>query len=442
MSTEVKPAAKSTALAPSWDKPTTKSGLEALAPMVKAQLERGLPAFMQGQGDRLLRCLLTETQKTPALMDCTPISLFAACIQAGQLGLTIGGPTGEAYLLPFNNRKSGVKEATLVPGYKGYVQLAYRSGKIRRLSPGVVRMGDDFGFERGTAQWLKHVPKRDNPGKVVHYYVVVELVNSGTDFEEFSFEDAIKFRDRYATTKNYKSGPWYAMDQDGEPTDDFHGMALKTLIRRLSKRLPLSAEMVTAGGLEDQDVAGVPQNLGAMMLPEYIPVAPTATQRLEEKVNGKPTAESEKPTPAAEDGDREPESVAEPPKSPPPPAKPAKKAAPAARETPEKPQDAPQKADPPPAPPVAPKTEKAPPRVKSAVELAIEQYEAAGGDVAAWLMDMSYDSVATLLEDASDLRKKRLVDSLQTKTKALAEKKGLFTSEGGVEPEEMEAIRR
>lgn len=427
MSTEQKPAVKSTALQPSWDKPTTKSGLEALAPMVKAQLERGLPAFMAGQGDRLIRCLLTEAQKTPALMDCTPISLFAACIQAGQLGLTIGGPTGEAYLLPFNNKHKGVKEATLVPGYRGYVQLAYRSGKIRRFSPGVVREGDEFGFERGTAQWLKHVPKRDNPRKVIHYFVVVELVNSGTDFEEYSFEDAIKFRDRYATTKNYKSGPWYSLDQDDQPTDDFNGMALKTLIRRLAKRLPLSAELVTAGGLDDQDVADVPQNLGGMMLPEYIPAPPTGVQKLEEKVSGKPT-----PTPI--EGEVEPEAPAEPASPPPTPQKPAKAAKTApAKDPPAKAPESTEKADPPPAPPPAPKAEKQPARPKSAIALALEAYEDAGGDPKAWLEDMDYGSLAVLEEEATEKRKERLVERIKGQTAALKSRQQSFATEGGRE---------
>lgn len=271
MSTATKPPTTKTAPAADkaqplpkadWNKPTNKNGLESLAPLALKQLERGLPRFLMGSGDRLIRSMITECQKTPALFDCTPVSLFGCVIQAGQLGLTIGGPLGEAYMLPFNNSRKGAKEAQLVVGYKGYIQLAHRSEKLRRITPRVVREGDAFQVRYGTEQDIRHVPVRNNQGRITDYYVSIELTTGGVDFETFTVEEAIQHRDRFATSRNWKNGPWYDMAGGG-----FDGMALKSLVRKLAKRMPLSVDMSTAAALDEMADFDVPQQLAAEVLP-------------------------------------------------------------------------------------------------------------------------------------------------------------------------------
>lgn len=258
-----------------WMKPTNKAGLDALAPLVSKELERALPGFLRGQADRLIRCLITETQKNPALMDCTPASLFGCCIQAGQLGLTIGGPLGHAYLIPFGNTKKGNREAQLIVGYKGFVDLAHRSDKVRRITPRVVREGDAFEVRLGVSQDIRHTPVRNNFGKPTDYYVVIELANGGTDFETFTFDEAIRHRDRYSTTRTAPDyvrakSPWYEVSDDGVAGPGFDAMALKTLVRKLAKRLPLSVEMSTAAELDEQIDRGEPQMIAAAVMPELL----------------------------------------------------------------------------------------------------------------------------------------------------------------------------
>lgn len=266
--TKPKPGNKPAVVA--WDKPTNKAGLESLiGPAVVEAFNRGLPKFLAGGGERLIRCMISECQTNPALLDCTPASLFGAAMRAAQLGLVIGGPTGEAYLTPFNNSKKGVREAQLIIGYKGLVKLAYRSGEIRRITPVTVRDGDEFSYTRGMNQDLRHVPQRGKNGRAAtDYYVIVELVNGGKDFETYTHEDAIEHRNRYALSKGF--GPWFDMKNGG-----FEEMACKTLIRRLSKRLPLSAEMADAVRLDDAADAGESQSLAlyAAQLPGLSPAA-------------------------------------------------------------------------------------------------------------------------------------------------------------------------
>jgi recombination protein RecT len=317
--TAERPAATKPAAAPGtlakpdprrWMIPTNKAGLDQLAPLVTNEIARGLPGFMRGNAERLIRAMITETTKNPALLECTPASLFGGVIQAAQLGLTIGATLGEAYLIPFNNTKLGCKEATLIVGYRGFIQLAHRSQQLRRLTPGIVRQGDAFTFTRGLTQNLSHEPRRNNREPVTDYYVCVELVNGGRDFETFTYEDAIEWRDRFSTTRNAPQfvrdkSPWYDMNHG------FHQQACKTLIRKIAKRLPLSPELTIAAALEDAAEAGIPQVLTANLIEvmDNEPIEPVQSKaeelqgRLDKtKRPGKPdTSTSPPPPPAAED---------------------------------------------------------------------------------------------------------------------------------------------
>jgi len=296
-----------------WMVPTNKAGLDQLAPLVTNEIARGLPGFMRGNAERLIRAMITETTKNPTLLECTPASLFGGVIQAAQLGLTIGATLGEAYLIPFNNTKLGCKEATLIVGYRGFIQLAHRSQQLRRLTPGIVHAGDAFTFTLGSSQVLTHEPRRNNREPVTDYYVCIELVNGGRDFETFTYEDAIEWRDRFSTTRNAPQyvrdkSPWYDM-QHG-----FHQQACKTLIRKIAKRLPLSPELTIAAALEDAAEAGVPQVLTANLIEvmDNEPIegpAPSKAEELKERLDknkpqGRGRASSPPPPPpAAEDAD-------------------------------------------------------------------------------------------------------------------------------------------
>lgn len=284
-----------------WQRPTNKGGLEGLMPLVKLQMEKGLPAFMKGQSDRLLRCLITECSKSADLLACTPLSLFAACIQAGQLGLTIGGPMGEAYVLPFvkggKKNAEGIAHAALVVGYKGFKELAFRTNQIRRISADVVRENDEFDFLKGTTEFLRHKPHPDW-SKVKGYYCVVEFANGGTTFHYMNRKQIFDFRDQFAMAKS-DSTPWGAVNpENGEPRHQFNEMAMKTCFRHLSKWIPQSPELALAAELDEQAERGVqmitPGALGIVIDGATIPAeedaAPTtprtAAEALKERMAG------------------------------------------------------------------------------------------------------------------------------------------------------------
>lgn len=231
-------------------KPTT---IQGFLETYKGEIARALPKHMTA--DRMARIALTEFRKTPALMNCEPATLFGAVIQCAQLGLEPGGALGHAYLLPFENRKKGTTEVQFIIGYRGMIDLARRSGQIVSLEAHAVYEGDAFECKLGLNSDLTHVPDWNNANRVQDdklrfVYAVAKLKDGGTQFEVMSRAevDAIRGRSKAA---NY--GPWQT---------DYAAMALKTVIRRLFKYLPVSIEIAQAVTLDEKAEADVSQENG------------------------------------------------------------------------------------------------------------------------------------------------------------------------------------
>lgn len=238
-----------------WNKPTDKNGLEKLGGMIADQLMKSLPGFLQKQGkqnaDRMIRALILQAQKTPKLMECSPMSLFGACIEAARLGLEIGGSLGHAYLIPFKG------SAQLIIGYKGFNDLAWRSNKVVGVQVGKHCLKDSFEYELGTESFLRHKPADGDRGQVLKYYVTI-TTTTGKNFDLMTVKELLDFRARYALSKG--SGPWFeaAFDDAGVfiPQNGFDWMAWKTIFRRMCKFLPLSPELQTAISLDEASERG------------------------------------------------------------------------------------------------------------------------------------------------------------------------------------------
>lgn len=223
----------------------TKSKVENIRGLLeksRKQMEMALPRHLSA--DRLMRVAMTSVQKTPQLLECTPHSLIGAVMQAAQLGLEPDGLLGQAYLVPYKNT------VTLIPGYKGLLQLARRSGEISTIMAHVVHEADTFDFCYGLEPQLRHVPSSDdNPGPVIAVYAVARLKDGGTQFEVMWRRQVEEIRKR---SKAGNSGPWVT---------DWDEMAKKTALRRLCKLLPASIELQAAVSLDERAEAGIPQDL-------------------------------------------------------------------------------------------------------------------------------------------------------------------------------------
>lgn len=214
----------------------------------RSAIERALPRHMNA--DRLLRIALTEVRKNPDLGTCEPMSFIGAVVQAAQLGLEPGSALGHAYLVPYNNKRSGRKEVQMIPGYRGFIDLARRSGQIVSITAKGVYDCDAFAYSFGLTEKLEHTPAsiRSKNATLIACYAIARLKDGGHQFEVMSREEIEAVRRR---SKSADSGPW---------ATDFEEMARKTVIRRLFKYLPVSVEIQKAVTLDEQAGLGIAQD--------------------------------------------------------------------------------------------------------------------------------------------------------------------------------------
>jgi recombination protein RecT len=236
--------------------PVSVQALRQLADQVLPQIVAALPAALKPAADRFARCLITEFQRNEQLANCTGLSLLGCAVQAAQLGLEIGGPLGQAYLVPYRNQKKGVREAQFQIGYRGFIALAHRTEKVQLFAAHSVRENDEFDLTLGTEPRVHHKPARADRGQIVGVYAVLRTTNGGRDFEYMSLTEITEHRARYSKQRGDGPSPWDSA---------FEEMAKKTPIRRISKRVPLSVEMTRAAVLSEYDDEGIAQDLGALV---------------------------------------------------------------------------------------------------------------------------------------------------------------------------------
>lgn len=209
-------------------------GVSATLVRYSRNIEQSLPkeAAKKIAPDRAIRLVMNEARRMPQLLECDPMSIVGAMLTASALGLEIGSHLGQAYLIPFKGA------ATFVPGYKGLIALAYRSGQIASLAAHVVYQGDEFEVELGSLPSIRHVPKlSDSAGSAVYYYAIAQLTGGGTVFDRpLTIADARRTKEASPGGRK-PNGPW---------TTHFDEMARKTAVRRLAKYLPASPELAMA----------------------------------------------------------------------------------------------------------------------------------------------------------------------------------------------------
>jgi recombination protein RecT len=231
--------------------PSLKTKVETVRDLMlknRAQIELALPKFMNA--DRLIRTALTSFSTTPKLLDCTPRSLLGAVIQCAQLGLE-PGIIGMAYLVPFRNKKANTVEVQFIPGYRGLLALARRSGEISTIQAHCVYAEDAFHYRYGLEPMLDHTPSaKSDRGAMMYVYAVARLKDGGSQFDVMTKAEVDAHRDRYSQAA--KDGPWIT---------EFAEMAKKTVLRRLCKLLPASVELQTAVSLDERAELQLPQGL-------------------------------------------------------------------------------------------------------------------------------------------------------------------------------------
>lgn len=93
-------------------------------------------------GTRFISSIVSAVQSTPALQECTSPSIVNAALLGEALNLSPSPQLGQFYMVPFDNKKKGCKEAQFKLGYKGYIQLAIRSGYYKKLNVLAIKEGE------------------------------------------------------------------------------------------------------------------------------------------------------------------------------------------------------------------------------------------------------------------------------------------------------------
>lgn len=217
-------------------------------------LQKTVPAFLKNAVDRVGSSLVVEMGRNPYVANCTALSLLGGLVQCAQLGLELGGILGQAYLVPYRNK--GVYEAQFQVGFKGLIALAHRAGATKAFDAQPVFENDKFSIEKGTQPRVHHEPSLTGmPGELVGVYSYA-VTNSGEVLVEYmSRAELESHRNRYSKAKG-DSSPWQTA---------FTEMARKTVLRRLAKRIPMSAEMTMAASLDEYADEDVRQNLAALV---------------------------------------------------------------------------------------------------------------------------------------------------------------------------------
>lgn len=216
---------------------------------MKSGIAAALPSVMTPE--RFTRIALSAVSGNPKLASCEPGSFLAAMMTAAQLGLEPNTPLGQAYLIPYG------KQCQFQLGYKGLIDLAWRSGEVADIQAETVYANDVWEYELGLNPKLRHVPADKDRGDPVRYYAVIRTKDGGSISAVMSAADVMAHAKKYS--KSYTSGPWQT---------NFDEMAKKTVLKRALKYAPLKSDfvrgMVQDGSVKDQiseDMASVPNVL-------------------------------------------------------------------------------------------------------------------------------------------------------------------------------------
>ena len=194
-------------------------------------------------GQRFISAIISAVNTNPSLQDCTNQSILSGALLGESLKLSPSPQLGQYYLVPFNDNSRNLKVAQFQLGYKGYIQLAIRSGQYKKLNVLAIKEGELIRFdplnEEIEVNLIQDEDERE-AAKTIGYYAMFEYVNGfrkAIYWSKAKMEaHAMKYSNGYRAKKGFTF--W---------EKDFDAMAFKTMLRQLiSKWGIMSIEMQTA----------------------------------------------------------------------------------------------------------------------------------------------------------------------------------------------------
>lgn len=198
-------------------------------------------------GQRFISAIVSATNANPTLQECTNQSILSAALLGESLKLSPSPQLGHYYMVPFNDKEKG-KVAQFQLGYKGYIQLAIRSGQYKKLNVMAIKEGeleyfDPLNEDIKVNLMIDRWDEREQ-ADTIGYYAFFELTNG--------FRKAIYWSKKQMESHAIKYSPGYKRDKEKRTSwtfwsKDFDGMAYKTMLRQLiSKWGVMSIELRNA----------------------------------------------------------------------------------------------------------------------------------------------------------------------------------------------------
>ena len=183
--------------------------------------------------DKFKAMVIAAVGGNPDLLKCTRASLWKACVQGAELGLSLNPTMGEADILP--QRVGSEMTAQFRPRYKGLMNLARRSGEVTSIRAVLVYENDEFEVIEGLRPDIIHKPSRSERGTLSHAYCVWLLKGvAEPQFEVMDKQQVMRVKARSPSGKN-GNGPWKTDEEE---------MWRKTVVKRATKYMPIALDVL------------------------------------------------------------------------------------------------------------------------------------------------------------------------------------------------------
>lgn len=247
---------------------------------------------------RFVAAITSAVAVNPALQECDAGTVLSGALLGESLNLSPSPQLGHYYLVPYSDKKRGTKTAQFQLGYKGYVQLAIRSGQYKKLNVMPIKSGELVRFDALNEEIEVHLIEDDaqrESAPTVGYYAMFELTGGFKKMLYWSREKMLCHADKYsqafskdATGGRYPKVSFADFEAGNYPPDDawkyssfwyknFDDMACKTMLRQLISKWGIMSIELEKAFERDQAEISVSGEVNYLDAPDALPQADPAT---------------------------------------------------------------------------------------------------------------------------------------------------------------------